>query len=45
MIETAKGKSLGYVSLKKSEEFTESDVTEILTLADQLSVLLGAADV
>lgn len=44
LIKTPRGKSIGYVSLKRETDFNEEDIDAILTLADQLAVLLGAVD-
>lgn len=44
LIQTPRGKSIGYVSLKRETDFTQEDIDAILTLADQLVVLLGAVD-
>lgn len=39
-----KGKSLGYVSVKDEKGFSQEDIEAILTLADQIAVLLGVVD-
>lgn len=39
-----KGKALGYVSVKNEKGFSEEDIEAILTLADQVAVLLGVVD-
>lgn len=43
ILRTIKGKSIGYVVMKKSE-FTQTDIEDIQSLADHLSSLLGIAD-
>lgn len=43
-IVSPKGKSLGYVSVKNEKGFTQEDIEAILTLADQVAVLLGVVD-
>lgn len=43
-IVSPKGKSLGYVSVKNEKGFSEEDIEAILTLADQVAVLLGVVD-
>lgn len=43
---SAKGKSLGYISVKDEEHgFSNEDIEDILTLADQISVLLSVVDI
>lgn len=44
MLTTIKGKHIGFVSLNKDTDFTEQDITDIQTLAGQVSALLGVAD-
>ncbi len=44
MLKTEKGKSIGYVSMKKDIDFTEDDIYDIQSLGDQISVLLSVAD-
>lgn len=41
---TARGKSVGYISLKKSDTFEDNDIEVMQTLADKLSALLSVAD-
>lgn len=43
-IVSPKGKSLGYVSVKNEKGFSGEDIEAILTLADQVAVLLGVVD-
>lgn len=43
-IVSPKGKSLGYVSVKDENGFSDDDIEAILTLADQVAVLLGVVD-
>ena len=44
MMYTLKGKALGYVTLKKDEDFTENDIKGIQLLAKQISALLSVTD-
>lgn len=44
VIKTQRGKSIGYVAFKKDNEFSETDVADILVLADKLAALLGVLD-
>lgn len=43
-IVSPKGKSLGYVSVKDEKGFSQEDIEAVLTLADQVAVLLGVVD-
>lgn len=43
-IVSPKGKSLGYVSVKCEDGFNDDDVEAILTIADQVAVLLGVVE-
>ena len=43
-IVSPKGKSIGYVSVKSENGFSSEDIEAILTLADQIAVLLGVVD-
>lgn len=45
MLVTSKGKALGYVSLMKDEDFSESDIEGIQLLSNKLSALLGIMDI
>lgn len=45
MLVTSKGKALGYVSLIKDDDFSESDIEGIQLLSNKLSALLGIMDV
>ncbi len=46
MLHTPKGKSIGYITMKRDEtEFTEKDIEGIQILAEQVSALLSVADV
>lgn len=44
MMYTPKGKSIGYVTMKKETDFTPEDIEDIQSLADQISILLSVAD-
>lgn len=44
MMHTPKGKSIGYITLKKESGFTSEDIDGIQSLADQISILLSVAD-
>lgn len=45
MLHTPKGKSIGYITMKRDEgEFTEKDIEGIQILAEQVSALLSVAD-
>lgn len=44
MMYTPKGKSIGYVTMKKEADFTPEDIEDIQSLADQISILLSVAD-
>lgn len=46
MLHTPKGKSIGYITMKRDEgEFSEKDIEGIQVLAEQVSALLSVADV
>lgn len=44
LLRTIKGKSIGYIIMKKEDEFTEADIHGIQSLADQVAALLGVVD-
>lgn len=44
ILRTSKGKALGYVALRKDEDFSNDDIEDIQVLASKLSALLGVAD-
>lgn len=44
MLHTPKGKSIGYITMKKEIDFTDKDIDDIQSLADQISILLSVAD-
>ena len=44
MLHTPKGKSIGYITMKKETDFTNADIDGIQSLADQISILLSVAD-
>lgn len=44
MLHTPKGKSIGYITMKKETDFTNEDIDGIQSLADQISILLSVAD-
>ncbi len=44
MLKTSKGKSIGYVTAKKSTMFDDADIENIQSVADQISALLSVAD-
>lgn len=44
MLKTPKGKSIGYVTAKKDNSFTDEDIDSIQSVADQISILLSVAD-
>lgn len=43
-IVTASGKFLGYITVKNLMKYTQNDVDDLLTLADQIAALLGILD-
>ena len=44
LLQTIRGKSLGYIIMKKENDFTQGDIDDIQSLADQIAGLLGVAD-
>lgn len=44
MLRTSKGKSIGYLSMKKDEPFTEEDIEDIQILGHKITTLLSVAD-
>ena len=44
ILRTSKGKALGYVAVRKDENFSSEDIEDVQVLASKLSALLGVAD-
>ena len=44
ILRTSKGKALGYVCIRKDEQFNDADIEDVQILASKLSALLGIAD-
>lgn len=44
LLQTVKGKAVGYIIMKKEEDFTDEDIEGIQSLADQIAALLSVVD-
>lgn len=44
ILRTSKGKALGYVAVRKDEDFSDDDIQDIQVLASKLCALLGVVD-